>query len=180
MLNFSLRSRPTTQLSQQAQICRLTENSKSKTRKTNMKTTCKLQITCEFTVQRPIQRILRRRQDSTKSSDYLWIHSPTAHSAYSNVTWKYHIIFNLPVNSQSKGPFSLFEYDLKLCHDLQLICEFTIQMPIELIRMWPEISHNLELTCELIVQNPDTFKIKMLLQASIKHAPSADIPEKSL
>ena len=77
-----------------------------KTIQKELKTSADLQITCEFTIRWPSQVILRRIQDISWSSDYLWTHDWMGHSTHA---WKILRcqrclkINGLPVNSQVCG-----------------------------------------------------------------------------
>ena len=65
-----------------------------------------LQITCEFPIGWPTQLILGRLQHISWSSDYLRIPDWVAHSTHLKETSRHQLIFRLPVDSRSGGPFN--------------------------------------------------------------------------
>ena len=107
-----------TQISRHQHIFRLPVNSRSgglsNSSHPDFKTSAYLQITCEFTIGWPLQLISLRLQDSSWSSDYLWIHDQVAQSTNLKKTWGHQLIFRLPVNSRSGGPFNSCLKNLKM------------------------------------------------------------------
>ena len=100
----------------------------------DLKISHNLQLTCELTVQRPIQLIRIWPQTMPWSPTYLWIHNPKAHSANSNMTSNYAIIFNSPVIHNPNA------HSANMCLNG---CRYTLQVlllilfvPARLARVW--------------------------------------------